>query len=186
MTKIQLKPHTALCPVPAVMVSCSSTDGKPNIITIAWAGTVCSAPPMLAIAVRPIRYSYELIASSGEFVVNIPSESLTQAMDYCGMVSGRDHDKFADCGLTAVPSSQLKCAPLIAECPINLECIVEKELELGSHSLFVARIVAVQVDASLVNEQQLIDHSLARPVAYAGSSYYGLGEYLGRFGFSRK
>ncbi len=186
MAKIQLKPNTVLCPVPAVMVSCGTPEGKHNIITIAWAGTVCSDPPMLSIAVRPLRHSYRMIEDTGEFVVNIPSSSMTETMDYCGLVSGRDVDKFAERGLTAVPSSQLQCAPLIAECPVNLECKVEQKLMLGSHALFLARIVAVQADADVLDAQQHIDHKLARPVAYAGSRYYELGDYLGRFGFSKQ
>lgn len=186
MAKIQLKPHTFLCPVPAVMVSCGTPEGKHNIITIAWAGTVCSDPPMLSIAVRPLRHSYKMIADTGEFVVNIPSSSLTEAMDYCGVVSGRDVDKFAERGLTAAPASQLQYAPLIAECPISLECRVEQEIMLGSHALFLARIVAVQVDEAVLDAQQRIDHKLAQPVAYAGSNYYELGAHLGRHGFSKQ
>ncbi len=185
MAKIQLRPHTLLCPVPAVMVSCGTADGRQNIITIAWAGTVCSDPPMLSIAVRPLRYSYQMIADTGEFVVNIPSSKLLKALDYCGVVSGRDVDKFAQCGLTAAPASQLHYAPLIAECPLNLECEVEQELMLGSHALFLARIVAVQADESVLDAKHLIDHQLAQPVAYAGSNYYELGTLLGRHGFSR-
>ncbi|NLW17724.1 MAG: flavin reductase family protein [Firmicutes bacterium] len=185
MAKVHLKPHTFLTPVPAVMVSCGTPHGKQNIITIAWAGTVCSDPPMLSIAVRPLRYSYSMIAETGEFVVNIPSSKLTKALDYCGMVSGRTVDKFADCGLTAVTASKLQYAPLIAECPLNLECKVEQELTLGSHALFLARIVAVQADEDVLDGEQRIDQQLARPVAYAGGHYYELGTPLGRHGFSR-
>lgn len=186
MAKIQLKPHTVLCPVPAVMVSCGTPTGKYNIITVAWAGTVCSDPPMLSIAIRPTRHSYQLISDTDEFVVNIPSSTLTETLDYCGLVSGRTVDKFAECNLTPLAGSRLQHAPLIAECPINLECRVEKELLLGSHALLIARIVAVQADADIVDDKQHIDYQQAKPIAYAGSNYYGLGDYLGRFGFSRQ
>lgn len=185
MAKIQLKPHTVLNPVPAVMVSCGTPAGEKNIITIAWAGTVCSDPPMLSIAVRPIRHSYQMIADTGEFVVNIPSSSMTETMDYCGITSGRDVDKFSERFLTAEKASQLQYAPLVAECPVNLECKVEQEITLGSHVLFIARIVAVQADDNVLNANGQIDHTLSQPVAYAGSTYYGLGTYLGRFGYSK-
>lgn len=186
MAKIQLKPHTMLTPVPAVMVSCGTPAGQHNIITLAWVGTVCSDPPMLSIAVRPLRHSYQMIAATKEFVVNIPSSSQTEAMDYCGVVSGRDVDKFTEQGLTAAPASQLQHAPLIAECPINLECRVEQELMLGSHALFLANIVAIQANAAVLDAQQRIDQDLAKPVAYAGSKYYELGKLLGQHGFSRR
>ncbi len=186
MAKIQLKPHTVLCPVPAVMVSCGTPTGKHNIITIAWTGTVCSDPPMLTIAVRPTRHSYQLISETKEFVVNIPSRAMAETLDYCGLVSGRVADKFDERGLTALAGSQLQYAPLIAECPINLECHVEQELLLGSHVLFIARIVAVHADADTVDDKQHINYQQAQPIAYAGSNYYGLGDYLGRFGFSRQ
>jgi len=184
MAKIQLRPHTLLCPVPAVMVSCGTEEGRQNVITIAWAGTVCSDPPMLSIAVRPLRYSYQMIADTGEFVVNIPSKNLTKALDYCGAVSGRDVDKFDQCGLTPIPASQLRYAPLIAECPLNLECKVEQELLLGSHALFLARIVAVHADEEVLDGKQAIDQQRLQPVAYSGGNYFELGSFLGRHGFS--
>lgn len=186
MSKTQLRPHTLLCPVPAVMVSSGNDLGEHNIITIAWTGTVCSDPPMLSIAVRPIRHSYRLIAESGEFVVNVPGQSMAAILDNCGQYSGRHQDKFAKHKLTAIPAAELKWAPLVGECPLNLECRVEQELLLGSHSLFLGRIVAVWADSHILNDKGQIDQRLLGPLAYAGSNYYQLGAHVGQYGFSKK
>ena len=139
------KPGNVLSPVPAVLVSCGGTRGwKPNLITIAWAGNVCSEPPMLSISVRPERYSHEIIETTREFVVNVPSLRQAKAVDWCGVVSGRSVDKFAGAGLTPAPALKVGC-PIVLECPLNIECRVRKSLKLGSHTLFVAEVVAVQV-----------------------------------------
>jgi flavin reductase (DIM6/NTAB) family NADH-FMN oxidoreductase RutF len=150
MTKQQWKPSTILNPVPVVMVSCTDSGGAHNIITIAWTGTVNSEPPMLSIAVRPERYSHGLISSQKQFVVNLVTRRLLRAADFCGVKSGRDTDKFAATGLTPEPASSVT-APLIAESPVNIECKVRKIVPLGSHDLFLADIVAVNVDEALID-----------------------------------
>lgn len=186
LRKRQWKPSTLLAPVPAVMVSCGGQEGvAPNIITLAWVGTLCSEPPMLGISVRPERYSHDIIMNSKEFVVNIPSADLARATDYCGVKSGRDGDKFAGAGLTAMASEKL-AVPLIAECPINLECKVKKVLKLGSHNLFLADIVSVQVSEDLLDKKSKLRIDKAQLLAYAHGEYYVLGKRLGFFGFSIK
>lgn len=178
------KPGNVLAPVPVVLVSCGGTGGiRPNIITIAWTGTVCSDPPQLSISVRPERYSYDLIKTSGEFVVNLPSRDQTRITDWCGVVSGSKVDKFAECGLTADPASLVAC-PIIRECPVNIECRVNRRLELGSHDLFLAEVVAVQVSAHLIDEQGKFDVEQAGLIAYGLGHYFPLGRAIDHFGFS--
>ena len=128
-----------LYPLPAVMVSCAREGGKPNIITVAWAGTICSDPAMVSISVRPERYSYDIIRETGEFVINLTTEALTYAADYCGVRSGRDVDKFREMGLTPGKAQHLKLAPVILESPVNIECRVTEVKELGSHHMFLPR-----------------------------------------------
>ena len=173
---------TALFPVPAVLVTCGIE--RPNIVTLAWAGTVCSNPPMLGIAVRPERHSHGLIAQAGEFVVNLPTTRMVEAVDRCGTVSGRDHDKFALCGLTATPAAKVR-VPLIAECPIHLECVVRQTISLGSHDLFLGEVVAVQADEALIGPRGGIAYSRASLLCYLAGEYYALGERLEAQGFSR-
>lgn len=185
LPKVALKPSTLLSPVPVVLVSCGGTQPgeRPNLITIAWAGTVCSEPPMLSISVRPERHSYELIRASGEFVVNVPSERLASATDWCGVVSGRDEDKFAKTGLT--PGRALVVnTPIVVECPLNIECKVRQTLVLGSHVMFVAEVVGVQVSPSLMTPLNRVALEKAGLLAYAHGHYYVLGRQLGHFGFS--
>lgn len=177
--KIVKPGSTALYPVPAVLVSCGLE--RPNIITLAWVGTVCSEPPSVGIGVRPERFSYNLIAESGEFVVNLPSADQVAVVDYCGQVSGRDVDKWAVCGLTQAPASKIG-TPLIAECPVALECRVTHQLALGAHDLFIGEVLAVQVDESVLSKRGKLDYELAQPLSYAGGYYHKLGERLGRFG----
>ena len=176
-------PGTMLAPVPAVLVTCQSAAGQPNIVTVAWAGTVCSDPPMLSISLRPSRYSHDLIRASGEFVVNVPTAEQVMAVDRCGVVSGRDTDKFKLTGLTPAPAQHVK-APAIAECPVNLECRVRQTLKLGSHTLFLAEIVGVQVAEELVDGHGRLALERTRLLAYAHGHYYALGRQLGFFGFS--
>jgi flavin reductase (DIM6/NTAB) family NADH-FMN oxidoreductase RutF len=184
LAKKVLQAATALFPVPIVMVT-TIEDGRPNIITLAWVGTVCSNPPMLSISVRPATYSHGLLTRTREFVVNIPGAGLLKEMDMCGMVSGRDTDKFALTGLTAMPASQVQ-APLIAECPVNIECRVKEIIHLGLHDLFIGEILAVQVDDAVLDEKGRVDAAKVAPVAFAGSSYWAVGECLGDMGFSRR
>jgi len=177
--KVRKPGSTALYPVPAVMVSCGLE--RPNIITLAWVGTVCSDPPSIGISVRPERFSHGLLVEAGEFVVNLPRADQVSIVDYCGQVSGRDVDKWAACGLTAAPASKVG-VPLIAECPVALECRVSHRLSLGVHDLFVGEVLAVQVDEAALNAQGQLDYERAQMLAYAGGYYYRLGDRLGRFG----
>ena len=144
MKKIK-SPSTALTPVPAVLVTVASADGRDNIITLAWVGTVNSEPPMISISVRPSRYSHRLLEETGEFVVNLPTEDMVRELDLCGMVSGRDQDKFELCGFGRESASEVK-APLIDRCPVNIECVVRNKMSLGSHDLYIGEILAVHVD----------------------------------------
>ncbi|MBU1109484.1 MAG: flavin reductase family protein [Candidatus Riflebacteria bacterium] len=184
-SKIVLNPATILAPVPAVMVTCQGAQGRPNIITVAWVGTVCSDPPMLSISIRPERYSYQLIRESGEFVVNLVDRLTVQATDLCGVISGRDHDKFHETGLT-IGRSQTLQVPIILECPVSIECKVEKEIELGSHNMFIAKITAVQVSQQLVDDKGCLQIKNAALVGFAHGHYYQLGKQLGHLGFSVK
>ena len=172
-----IKPGTLLCPVPAA-------EHRPNIITIAWAGTVCSQPPMVSVGVRPDRFSHDIIRDSGEFVVNLVGEGQLKAADFCGVRSGRDTDKFAACGLTPVPVDGFAWAPAIAECPLYLACRVRQTLELGSHDLFIGEVVSVGVREELMDEEGRADLQKARLVAYSHGLYQPLGDALGFFGFS--
>ncbi len=178
------KPGNLLNPTPVVMVSCAEAGKTPNIITLAWTGTVCSEPPMLSISVRKERFSHDIISRSGEFVVNLVPARLAKACDLCGVKSGRDLDKFAATGLHAVPVPHLKSAPAIAECPVNLECAVEKVLELGSHDMFLARILGVEVDEALLDEKGRLDLIKADLIAYSHGEYLRLGNKVGSFGYS--
>lgn len=184
MRKTSWKPGNMLSPVPVVLVSCGGARGwKPNLITIAWIGSVCSDPPMLSIAVRPERYSHAIIKGTGEFVVNLPSVDQAKAVDWCGVVSGRDVDKFAGTGLTPAPGRKVAC-PLVMECPLNIECRIRRRLELGSHTLFLAEVVAVHVSSQLVDSRGRLNLQQAGLMAFAHGHYYALGRHLGHFGFS--
>lgn len=179
------KPGNMLYPVPAVMVSVADKEGNSNIFTVAWAGTICTNPPMLSISVRPERYSYHMIRETGEFVVNLTTEELAFATDYCGVKSGRDTDKWKDTGLTRGQASKVS-VPLIMESPVNLECKVVRIDELGSHHMIVADVVAVDVDDAYFDEKDTFHLSKSKPMAYSHGRYYGLGEQLGTFGYSVK
>lgn len=185
MAKELWKPGNMLYPVPAVMVSCRRKDERPNIITVAWAGTVCSDPAMVSISVRPGRYSHGIIADSGEFVINLVTEKLAKACDWCGVKSGRDHDKFREMHLTEY-SSELLHAPAIAESPVNIWCRVTKTEALGSHDLFLGQVVGVTVDDRFMDEKGRFALEKTGLIAYSHGEYYALGKKLGRFGFSVK
>ena len=182
MSKQVWKPGTMVSPVPPVMVSCGSLE-KPNILTIAWTGIVNTIPAMTYISVRPERYSYPLIKESGEFVINLTTRNLTWAADYCGVKSGADTDKFAACKLTPEAASQVG-APLIKESPVNIECRVKQVIPLGSHDMFLAQIVAVNVDEALVDQSGKLHLDKSGLVAYSHGEYFALGEKLGTFGYS--
>ena len=172
------KPGNMLYPLPVVMVSMADKDGKYNIITIAWAGTVCTNPPMVSISVRPGRYSYPILKETGEFVINLTTKDLVYATDYCGVKSGRDVDKFKEMGLTPIPASQLK-APLIAESPVNIECRVNRVIPLGSHDMFLADVVAVHAAEKYMDEQRKFHLEEADPIVYSHGSYFNCKEVLG-------
>jgi flavin reductase (DIM6/NTAB) family NADH-FMN oxidoreductase RutF len=178
------KPGNVLSPVPAVLVSCGGTKGwMPNLITIAWTGSVCSEPPMLSISVRPERYSYEIIQATQEFVVNVPSLRQVKAVDWCGVVSGRDVDKFAATGLTAAAAMKVSC-PMVLECPLNIECRVQQSMPLGSHTMFLAEVIAVQASSSLIDAKGRLRLEKGGLLAFAHGHYFALGRCLGHFGFS--
>jgi len=183
MPKLQWKPVTMLNPVPVVMITCADNKGKPNIITIAWTGTINSDPPMVSISVRPERYSHGLIVSSRQFVINLVTRKLVRAADMCGVKSGRDIDKFKAAGLTPAAASIVK-APIIDESPVNMECEVSSIIHLGSHDMFLARIVAVQVDKRLVDAKGKLRLDRAGLASFNHGEYCGLGRPMGYFGYS--
>ena len=181
--KISWKAGNMLYPLPAIMVSLTDTRGNSNIITLAWAGTICTNPPMLSVSIRPERYSYDIIKETGEFVVNLTTKELTYATDYCGVKSGRDVDKFKEMKLTKLASEKIK-AVAIAESPVNIECKVREIMELGSHSLFIADVVNVRVDGRLLDEKGRFNLAKSELIAYSHGRYYELGKELGSFGYS--
>lgn len=182
MSKLELSPSEALYPVPVVLVSCGDLD-RANIITIAWCGVVCSKPPILAVSIRPSRYSNNIIRENGDFVINIPTEDLLKEADICGTVSGRDKDKFAVCGFTKLKSSAVN-SPAISECPTNIECKVTKIMSLGAHDMFMGEVLKVRRDTSILNKEGNIDYSKAAPIVYNQGEYWSLGKKIGRYGFS--
>lgn len=185
MAKITWKPGNMLYPLPVVMVSCADKEGEDNILTIAWTGTICSDPPMLSISVRKERYSYHMIEETGEFVVNLTTEALARAVDFCGVRSGRDTDKWKEMHLTREKADIVK-APMIKESPVNLECLVAERRDLGSHVMYQARVVSVHVDERYMDEKQKFHLEDARPIVYSHGTYFSLGKALGTFGYSVK
>lgn len=182
MSKQIWKPGTMVYPVPAVMVSCGTME-QSNIITIAWTGTVCSTPAMTYISVRKERHSYDMIKRSGTFVINLTTESLAKATDFCGVKSGRDIDKFEHLGLTKLPGSFTE-VPLIAESPVNIECKVTQIIELGSHDMFLAEVLGITIEDDYIDSTGKFRLDLAKPITYAHGNYYTLGDALGIFGHS--
>ena len=183
MAKELWKPGNMLYPLPVVMASVADAAGRPNIITLAWVGTVCTNPPMVSISVRPERYSHAILKETGEFVINLTTKDLAFATDFCGVRSGRDVDKFQAMNLTAVAADQVK-VPMIGESPVNLECRVEQILPLGSHDLFLARVLAVHADQSYMDEKHKFHLEWAQPLVYSHGSYFICGEQVGTFGYS--
>lgn len=178
------RPGNMLYPLPVVMVSCAKEGQKPNIITLAWAGTVCSDPTMVSVSVRPERYSHSIIEESGEFVINLVTEKLIRSCDWCGVRSGRDVDKFEACRLTALPAQKLESAPLIAESPVNIECRVTRKIPLGSHDMFLAEVVSVDIDPAYMDEKGKFELNRTGLVTYSHGEYYTLGRKVGSFGYS--
>ena len=185
MSKQSWKPGNMLYPLPVVMVSAADKEGRDDIITVAWTGTVCTNPPMVSISIRPERYSYHMIRETGEFVINLTTEELAFATDYCGVKSGRDVDKFKETGLTREKAEKVK-APMIAEAPVSIECKVKEIRELGSHHMFIAQVAAVHADEKYMDEKNRFDLNSARPIVYSHGEYLGTGKKLGTFGYSVK
>jgi len=186
MEKIEWKPGTMIYPLPAVMVSCGNETGEYNIITIAWTGTVCTDPPMCYISLRPSRYSYDIIKKNREFVINLTTDKLARATDWCGVKSGRDHNKFSEMQLTPAKSRKVS-APAIAESPVNIECKLTDIIELGVHHMFLAEVVSIQADKKYYNAGTgAFQLNKAGLISYQHGKYYKTGDMLGRFGFSVK
>lgn len=182
MSKLQWQGSTLLAPVPAALVSCGTLE-KPNALTIAWTGITCSDPPMTYISVRPERYSYDIIKESGEFVINLTSGAMARATDLCGVRSGREMDKLAATGLTVEPAKEI-AAPVIAQSPLALECRVKQIIPLGSHDMFLAEIVAVDVEERLLDEAGKLHLEKAGLMAYSHGEYFAMGKKIGSFGYS--
>ena len=182
MTKIVWKPGTMLYPVPAVLIT-SRHEGVDNVFTVSWVGNVCTEPPMVSLAVRPERHSYGLIKASGEFVINVPGANLAFAVDYCGVKSGREVDKFAALGLRRVPAHQVR-APLIDACPLAIECRVRNLIPLGSHHVFIAEVLAVDVESALIDRSGRLQLEKAALLCYNHGQYCRVSTPLGKFGFS--
>ena len=176
------KPGNMLYPLPVVMVSMADRDGKANIITVAWVGTVCTNPP---ISLRPERYSSPIIKDTGEFVINLTTRQLAFATDYCGVKSGREVDKFKELGLTPLSAKEVR-APLIAESPVNIECRVRQVMPLGSHDMFLADVAAVHADEKYMDDTHKFHLDKAEPIVYSHGAYLVCGEQLGTFGYSVK
>lgn len=179
------KPGNMLYPLPAVLVTAADSKGRDNIITVAWTGTVCTNPPMVYISVRPERHSYHMIEETGEFAINLTTESLLRAVDYCGVKSGRDVDKFKEMHLTRQQASEIS-APLLGESPVNIECRVRECRKLGSHHMFLADVVCVHVSEEYMDRNGKFSLEQAKPIAYSHGSYFRLGAALGTFGYSIK
>ena len=183
MKKETWKPGNMIYPLPAVMVSCCRPGERPNILTVAWTGTICTNPAMVYISVRPQRYSYDIIRETGEFVINLTTKKLARAIDYCGVRSGRDVDKFEKMHLTAVAADHVG-APLIEESPVNIECRVTEVKELGSHHMFLAEVLAVHVDSSYMDRRGKFELNQSGLLAYSHVEYRELGRAIGTFGYS--
>lgn len=179
------KPGTMIYPLPALLVSCGSSPEDYNLFTVAWAGTICTNPAMCYISVRPERHSYTLIKQTMEFVINLTTEKLARTTDWCGVRSGRDYRKFEEMHLTPAPARFVK-APLVEESPLNIECRVKEIVGLGSHDMFIAEVLGVQADDSLLDAEGKWHLDRSRPLVYLHGAYYGLGELIGQFGFSVK
>ncbi len=186
MERLNLPPAPMFLSTPVVLVTCVDETGKPNIVTLAWSGVVNSAPPMVGISIRPSRHSYACIKRTKEFVVNLPSEGMVEGVDACGVLSGKDTDKFASTGWHAVPAQKVK-PPLIEECPVQLECQVKKIIPLGSHELFLGQVIALHVVGGIQKETGRIDLKKCPPLIYSPGAheYWSLGKYLGDHGFTK-
>lgn len=183
MGKVDFKPGNMLYPLPAVLVSVGDMQAESNLFTVAWTGTVCSDPAMVSISVRKSRYSHHMIMESGEFIINLTTEQLVFATDFCGVKSGKDIDKWSHLGLHKLPGKVVK-APRLSESPVHIECRVEQVLELGTHDMFIARVVAVSVDDAYMDKNGSFHLEKAGPIVYSHGTYYQMGKSLGKFGYS--
>lgn len=183
MAKQKWKPGNMVYPLPAVLVSCGDKAGNINVMTAAWTGTICSDPPMVYVSVRKERYSHHMIQETGEYVINLTTEKLAWATDFCGVRSGRDMDKFKEMKLTPV-QGELEYAPMVAESPVSIECRVTNVMELGSHDMFMAEVTAVYADEQCMDEKGTFHLEKAAPLVYSHGQYYGLGRHLGGFGYA--
>lgn len=184
MSKQVWKPGTLVYPLPAVMISCGDMQNS-NILTVAWTGTICTDPAMTYISIRPERYSYDIIKEKGEFVINLTTKDLAYATDWCGVRSGKDYDKFKEMKLTKEKANFVSC-PLIKESPVNIECKVEEVKELGSHHMFIAKVLGIDADESYFDENGKFCLEKCNLITYSHGEYYELGNNLGKFGFSVK
>jgi len=183
MTKLIWKPGTMVYPVPAVLVTCGDKPENYNVLTIAWTGTICSEPPMTYVSIRPSRLSHEIISRTKEFVINLTTERLLNATDYCGVKSGRELNKFTKMKLTPEKALHVK-APLISESPINIECRVVETHKLGSHDMFIGKVLCIHAGEEYLETNGAFDLQSADPICYSHGKYYTLGKYLGHFGYS--
>jgi len=183
--KTHWQPGTMLYPVPAVLISCGTRLEEYNILTVSWAGTVCTNPPMLSISLRPERYSYDIIKKNMEFVVNLPSRKIVKAVDYCGVRSGRKENKWEACNFKPIESKVIK-TPQIESCPVSIECKVKQILPLGSHDCFISEVVGVSVFSELINKKGRLQLEKAELVSYVHGAYFAPGKILGTFGYSVK
>lgn len=185
MGKREFKPGCMLAPVPAALISCIDKEGKDNLITLAWVGTINSEPPMVSISVRESRYSYHMIEETGEFVINLVTEDMAKMVDKCGVISGANVDKWKESGFTREKARKIK-TPLVKESPVNIECKVTESKNLGSHVMFLAEVVAVDVDDSYFDEKDRFNMDDMGLVAFCHGSYMSLSSVLGTFGYSVK
>lgn len=183
MSKVIWKEGNMLYPAPVVLITCGEERAKYNIITIAWAGNICTAPPMTFISIRPSRLSHEIIKRTGEFVINLTNKKLVRAADFCGVKSGRDVNKFEQLKLTPVKADKVK-APLILESPVNIECKVTEIKPLGSHDMFLAKVLCIHADKQYIDDKGALHLDRTEPICYSHGKYYALGKELGYFGFS--
>jgi len=183
MRKVEIPLYPALYPVPVTLVSCVNAQGEANVFTASWVGVASTSPPYVTLGVRPYRWSYKAIKETGEFVLNIPHEGLLEAVDICGHTARSRKERLQRAKLTLTDASKVK-APLVVECPVNLECQVEHELHLDSHRLFVGRVVAVHASQEVITSERLIDYAKTMPLAYLGNEYWNLGQRLGTSGFT--
>lgn len=185
MEKQDWRPGNMLYPLPAILVSVADKEGKSNLFTVGWTGTICSDPAMVSISVRPSRYSYHMLEETGEFVINLTTEELAYATDYCGVKSGRDEDKWSSTKLTPVQGTKVK-VPYIKESPVNIECRVTQKIPLGTHDMFLAKVEMVHVSTQYLDQKDRFHLEQAKPIVYSHGTYYSLGKKIGTFGYSVK